>query len=668
MKTKQVSRILAMALSTAALAVYGCGGGGGGGTTAPATTTGTTISGATQATSASGSGTQSASVGSNTGQTLSNLAAVGTSPGAPHYRSPLAGKDNRFNKLHAAEIKALKVPQMKKAAALKKAKALASGKKAPIAFPGTTEPCTDGGTVAITGSVDSVTYAYTMTMTFANCRDMDTESSGTITNSGTFSANGADTFTMKLGDGDGTIETTDFRVREFTDNYTNLFAAYTADMTMTGSGDPTLNATTGDVTGYTFTYTGNGKEEYTDFIDTYTLTFTNLIFSSTSTFGATVSSGSDTINGIFSESWTVPATATTAATTETVAITFGDGDTSAEPTTNTDPDFTIAWVTDWALYYKYSVDGQVATDYTTPSDTDCFDGTFLIDTTTPINENLSTGLTTAGQMTINTNTTVTFNADGTVTVAVSGQTPASYSSKNEMEAVCKIEDTKDDTSGTTDVSTDKTQTTAGSTMTITALSSYPATSTSTLDCFTDVHVNFYNTTTPTAATTGTWYVDWHTGLIGVDASLHNDYTKTCTSPAGLTFEEALDITGDGICDVGLDINGSQLDSASNGTEHFTALALPSGYYVVSINNWSCPVDVKSDVSIKIGSDLFTGFSGTYTASDGEGTTPGAWYRVTDIKVNADGTVNLLTPDSTLQPWHDGTFGVLAPASKSPRKK
>lgn len=641
MKTKQVSKILAMALSGAALAVYGCGGGGG--TTAPATTTpttGTTITGATPAASASGSSTQSAGVGSNSGQTLSNLAAVGSPPGAPQYRSPLAGKDKRFNKLHAAEVKAMKVPQMKKAAFLKKAKALAAGKKV-ITFPGTAEPCTDGGTVTISGTVDEATFAYSMTMTFTNCRDMDTESSGTITNSGAFSATGGDTSTMVLGDGDGTIETTDFRVREFTDNYTNLFAAFTADMTMSGSGDPTLSG--GDVTGYTFTYTGNGKEEYTDFIDTYTFAFTNLIFSSTSTgLLTTTASGSDTINGKVSESWTEGTTA------NSVVITFGDADTSAEVTTDTNPDFTIAWETDWATYKKYSVDGQVATDYTTPSDADCFDGTFFIDTTTQIYENLSTGLTTAGQMTVNTNTTVTFNADGTVTVTVSGQTPTSYTSKDAMEAVCKIEDMEDDTSETTNVSTGgQTQSTTGSTMTITALSSYPANSTSTLNCFTDVHVNYYNTTTPVTATTGTWYVDWHT----------ND---SCTSPTGLTFEQARDITGDGICDVGLDINGSAQDSSSNGTEHFTALALPSGYYVVSINNWSCAADVKSDVSIKIGSDLFTGFSGTYTAAGTGESTTGAWYRVTDIRVNADGTVNLLAPDTTLPPWHSGTFGMAPP--------
>ena len=630
MNIQKVTRFLAIALSAAALAGYGCGrdGGGGGATTTGTTTTGTTITGATQATSATGSGTQSAGVGSNSGQTLSNLAAVGGScPGcAPQYRSPLAGKDKRFNKLHAAEVKAMRVPQMKKAAFLKKAKAFAAGKKASIPISLPAEPCTDGGTVAISGSVDDVTYAYTMTMTFVNCRDMDTESSGTITNSGTFSATtGGDTFTMKLGDADGVIEATDFKVREFTNNYTNLFAAYTADMTMTGSGDPTLDAQN-NVTGYTFTFTGNGKEEYTDFIDTYTLEFTNLIFSSTSTgLLTTVASGSDTINGTFKESWTEGATA------NSVALTFGDADTAAEVTTNTTPDFTIAWETDWATYYKFSVDGQVATDYTTPSDADCLDGTFLIDTTTPINENLSTGLTTAGQMTINTNTTVTFNADGTVTVTVSGQTPVSYTSQNALEAVCPIEDMEQDTSSeqTFDNTTTTTTTTSGTTLLATL--SWTGTGCPTTGCTSDMDLHLaHYATAPTSTTAVT---DWEIYFSNDDPStvLPNDDTSTPI---------VTNATGDTVG--GIEGNLDYDDTEGDGPEHITIESLPTGYYVLYVDSYSLDQDTGATVtvSLNIGGNLYTfpthAFSSTATTS----------YRVVDISVDSSGTVTLLTPDTT----------------------
>lgn len=629
MKTKQVSKILAIALSTAALAVYGCGRDGGG-TAAPATTTttGTTITGATQATSATGSGTQSAGVGSNSGQTLSNLAAVGGSCAgcAPQYRSPLAGKDKRFNKLHAAEIKAMKVPQMKKASFLKKAKALASAKKTPVAIPSTTESCTDGGTVAISGSVDDVTFAYTMTMTFTNCRDMDTESSGTITNSGTFSATtGGDTFTMKLGDADGVIEATDFKVREFTNNYTNLFAAYTADMIMSGSGDPTLDAQS-NVTGYTFTFTGNGKEEFTDFIDTYSLVFTNLIFSSTSTgLLTTVASGSDTINGSFKESWTAGTTA------NSVALTFGDADTTAEVTTNTNPDFTIAWETDWATYYKFSVDGQVATDYTTPSDADCLDGTFLIDTTTPINESLSTGLTTAGQMTINTNTTVTFNSNGTVTVTVSGQTPVSYTSQAALEAVCPIEDMEQDTSSEQTFDNTATTTTTTSGTTLLATLSWTGTGCPTTGCTSDMDLHLaHYVSAPTSTSAAT---DWEIYFSNDDPStvLPNDDTSTptITNTAGDTIG-------------GYEGNLDYDDTDGYGPEHITVESLPTGYYVLYVDDYSMDSDTTATVtvSLNIGGNLYTfpthAFTSTATTS----------YRVVDIQVDSAGTVTLLTPDTT----------------------
>ena len=628
MKTKQVSKILAIVLSAAALAVYGCGrDGGGGSATTGTTTTGTTITGATQATSATGSGTQSAGVGSNTGQTLSNLASVGTGcpTCAPQYRSPLAGKDNRFNKLHAAEIKAMKGPQMKKAAFLKKAKALASGKRTPIAFPGTADPCTDGGTVAITGSVDSVTFDYTMTMTFANCREMDTESSGTITNSGTFSATGGDTFTMKLGDADGVIESTDFRVREFTNNYSNLFAAYTADMTMSGSGDPTLDAQQ-NVTGYTFTYTGNGKEEYTNFIDTYTLEFTNLIFSSTSTgLLTTVASGSDTINGSFKESWTAGTTA------NSVALTFGDADTAAEITTNTNPDFTIAWETNWTTYYKFSVDGQVTTDYTTPSDADCLDGTFLIDTTTPINENMSTGLTTAGQMTINTNTTVTFNADGTVTVTVSGQTPVAYASQAALEAVCPIEDMEQNTSSQQTFDNTGTTTTTTSGTTLLATLSWTGTGCPTTGCTSDMDLHLAHYATAPTSTTAT--TDWEVYFGSDDPStvLPNDDTSTptITNTAG-------DIIG------GYEGNLDYDDTNGDGPEHITVESLPTGYYALYVDSYSLDSDTSATVtvSLNIGGNLYTfpthAFSSTATTS----------YRVVDISVDSAGVVTLLSPDTT----------------------
>lgn len=625
MKSTNLPKLLALAVSSVVLTVYGCGGGGGGGTTGGDTGgsggTTTTISNASQAGSAGGSTTQGASVGANSGQTLSNLA----SPvGAPKYRSPLVGKDPRFNKMHAAEVRAMKAPTKHYAAFVKKAKAMKAGSR----VPGTgDESCTDGGSVNVSGTYGTSNFS-NIIMTYSNCREGGEQLNGTITvTDGTITSSSM-TFSMTIGDGDGTIENNaDFRVEMFSDNYTNLFARYTADMTMSGSMD---------LAGSSFSFTANGKEDYSDFIDTYSMTFTNVIFSST----MGTASGSDTVNGVFTESWTGTGG------TESVSITFGDADTSAELTTNTNPDFTIAWATG-TNYYEFSVDGKIVTDFTT-SDADCLDGTFLIDTTTPVRQDSTTGETTAGRVVINDATVIVFNSDGTVSVSISGGTPTNYNSMEDLENVCPIEDMEQDSSSSTDVGTSgQTQNTTGSTMTITAL-----TSGTSLDCYTDVHVKYYNTLTPTNATTETWMVDWRS-------------SDGCTSPTGTTYEQAYDITGDGVCDIGLDIRGSAYDSWNNGIEHFTAMTLPVGYYVVSVNNYSCATDVTNNVSIQIGSSLYTGYTGTYTTYDYDGASTGAWFRVADIKVNSDGSVNLIAPDTSLTPWHSP---LLAPAIKSPRRR
>jgi len=171
------------------------------------------------------------------------------------------------------------------------------------------------------------------------------------------------------------------------------------------------------------------------------------------------------------------------------------------------------------------------------------------------------------------------------------------------------------------------------TMTVTALSSG-----SNLSCYTDVHVNYYDLAAPA---TIAWYVDWHIDLV-----------NNCSRPAGIPFQEARDVNGNSVCDAGLDINGADVDLSSGGVEHFTATDLPQGYYVVSINNWSCGTDISNQASIIIGDYLFGTYNCTYSTSDGDGTNPGAWCRLADIQVNADGSANVLTPNSAYTPWHN----------------
>lgn len=648
METKKASKILATALSFAAIAVYGCGGGGGGGGGGGTTTTTTPITSAPQAADAGASGVQSSSVSSNVGQSLSNIAAVGTGAGAPKYRSPLVGKDTKFNKMHAAEVKAMKGPASRKAAFLRKAKAASTGSRAPVSFPGTPEPCGNGtasdGTVTITGTYDDATFAYNMTMTFVNCREEGSQYNGTITSTGTFSST-SDSFNMTMGDGDSVIESAaDFKVDEFTDSsYTNLFATYIADMTMSGSGAVGADS-------YSFTFTANGKEQYSDFIDTFNMTFTSLQFASVASYNDNGTptdysddtfSGSDTANGGFSETWTENSA------TQGASITFTNLITTWNSTSS---------------YYDFSVDGTVVMDFT-PNDL-CFEGTFVIDTTTPVRYDYTAMRTTQGRIVINTNTAIVFNADGTVTVELDGQAVAGSTNVplETLENACPIEDFEEDTSS---------ETTFGNSTsisgTVTGASSLLATLSWDKANDMDLHLNYYNVDSPNATSQLYWYVDYHTGFSNTANGM-----SSCLSPLdGVSYWAGIDSNGDGTCEIGLDYDITENDGGY-GPEHITATTLPAGYYVLSVNSYTLydaqivPVlqsPTVITVTINIGGNVFTFPSHTFTVEDFEGTTSSAWYRVCDIHVTSDGTAHIMEPEPALSPWHTGTYGLTSPKKR-----
>jgi len=90
------------------------------------------------------------------------------------------------------------------------------------------------------------------------------------------------------------------------------------------------------------------------------------------------------------------------------------------------------------------------------------------------------------------------------------------------------------------------------------------------------------------------------------------------------------------------------------TDLITALSIPSGYYVVSVNSYALSVaeyPTTLYLSLHIGDNIYGPYIGTVSGSDGESTSPSAWYRVADVRVNLSGTVDVITPDLTLNPWH-----------------
>jgi hypothetical protein len=141
-------------------------------------------------------------------------------------------------------------------------------------------------------------------------------------------------------------------------------------------------------------------------------------------------------------------------------------------------------------------------------------------------------------------------------------------------------------------------------------------------------------------------MDWHQG------KSYPGTTGSCSDPAGLSFGDAFDLDSPytGTCDVGLDFD----DTNGYGPEHITALKLPAGYYVVSVNSYSLHGDASATnyLAITIGQDyVFGPYVSTLSSSYGEGEDPASWFRVADVRVNADGTVDVLSPNASLTPWH-----------------
>jgi len=480
------SGLLLVPVITLAVACGGGGsgsGGGGGGST--------TVTTAAQGTNASAASSQSLSLAANSGTSLANLAQVTTQlGGAARFRSPAADKDARHVALHATQRKAMGLQGAKLASALRKAKSLAAGQRAQASTSGS-EACLDGGSYSYDVTVQD-TGAFSLSLTYDACREDDEQVNGPTTATGTFSATGAQNFTITQGDGDAIIEEDqDFTAMLFApgSDYSNLYAKYTATVVISASGScadelcDTFNTT----------LTANGKEEFSNFIDEYTITYTSLSISGSDTSSATGYTSTYAANGGVSESW--------AGGQKGVALTF---DNLALGYTVTDS------------YYEETADGAVKIDFTPDA---CFEGTFTIDTQVPVRWSYETGETYQGQVVINGNVTIVYDSDGSVTVTVTGQSADQYDSIDALESVCAIQDKKPaDSTVDTVVPGDGNTTATGSTL----LATLTWTGGETSDM--DLHLTYYTTTAPTSSTDPYWHVYYGNPDVG-DAVLDIDDTE-----------------------------------------------------------------------------------------------------------------------------------------------
>ena len=454
--------------------------------------------------------------------------------------------------------------------------------------------CADGGTFTYDGTTSGGTYD--LTFTFAGCRADGFQYEGSYALTGT-----ATSISVTLGGG------STFNIFYFNDAYTVLIAYLKAQssFTMTGSGSATSAS-------YTITASGRITDYDYFLLNTYTIYYSG--FTTDYLLSTDAGTGDQTIslttNGFFSESWT---SAILSATLSNFNVNITKDYDSGSGTFIADDSSVIGTVTFDYRPNNYCLEGQVD-----------------VLTSVAVHNDYGLGYTTQGTMTLTgTDTaTVQYNAGGDVDVTVASDPPVNYSREYVLMKMCDysgLEQTIPPLLGTTGSAT-------GSTMTVT-LTWYGG---STSDM--DLHVKYYNITSPIPTTTEAWHVDWHQG-------------KTCADPAGLSFSDAFDLNegGSGTCDAGLDFD----DVDGYGPEHITMTTIPTGYYIVSVNSFSLDSDPDATVylAIHIGDYIFGPYSTTLVTADGEGTTLGAWFRVADVRVNGDGTVDVLTPDLTLAPWH-----------------
>jgi len=456
--------------------------------------------------------------------------------------------------------------------------------------------CSDSGSYSYSGTYTAPS-TYSLSVTFNGCRYRGFQYVGAYQLTGT-PAN----FTVSLGGG------STFNIFNFDPAYTVLLAYLKANVSYTMTSAGTLPLTT---------YAINASGSITTFdyflLNTFGMTMSSLRSSVVETASSNLDLSTTIItNGMFTENWASSGGSSRA------QITFADFTVN-----KTQVNAALAPATSYTTNTR-SVDGRVHFSFM-PS-TFGYSGLFDIVTPTPIQySNATPLLTTQGTLSTNGSATTRYNAGSDVDIVVTNLTTSvtttlNFSNEYNLMKVtdfAAMEQDKPPLLGLISASS-----VTGSTMAVT-LTWYGG-ETSDLD----THMEFYTTTTPTSGSTATWHLFYATG-------------KACSDPVGLSFTEAIDINGDGTCDAGLDFD----DTQGYGPEHITVLLLQTGYYKIYIHRYSMDLDPFATFysSVHVGDNIFGPYSFTFTSATV------AYYRIADVRVNADGTVDVLAPDLALSP-------------------
>lgn len=474
-----------------------------------------------------------------------------------------------------------------------------------------TVTCSDGGSYSYSGTYTAPS-TYSLALTFNGCRDLGFQFVGDYQLTGT-PAN----FTVALGGASS------FNIFNFDRAYTTLLAYLKANVSFTMVSSGTL-----PVSSYAISASGSITSFDYFLLNTFGMTMSALRSSVVETTNANLDISTTIVtNGGFSESWSSGAGSSLA---QMIFTNF--------TVNKTQVNAAVAPATSYTTNTR-SVDGRVS--YAFIPSSFGYSGLFDIVTLTPIQYSNAAPLQTSlGQLTTNGTSTTLYNAGSDVDIIVSSLTSSVTSTLNFTNEynLMKVTDFAA-------MEQDKpplipppapgspVSLPSGTTLAVTLTWVGPSGS-STSDM--DLHLHYYSSTTPTAGDPKTWTVHWSGG-------------KTCTDPIGLPFGDALDLDGNGSCDAGLDFD----DTNGFGPEHITDLKLIPGYYIASVDSYSLSAaeyPTTLYVSLHIGDDIFGPYISTLSASDGDGSSPAAWYHVADIRVNSNGTIDVMAPDPALPPW------------------
>lgn len=444
--------------------------------------------------------------------------------------------------------------------------------------------CAEGGTYKYTGTYDATAGTYDLILTLSGCRQ------NSFQYEGEYRARGVPSSMVNSLGSSNTLN-----VFYFNSDYSVLVSYLKARTSYTLTG-------TGTSTDASYTITTNGSMSNFDYflLDTYSFLFADLVVDYT--LATDPVTGDQTINlvanGDYVESWSGGNFRVTLQwfridTAKVVSPTVDD--TSVNGT----------------LVFNYRPDGI------------CVEGMYNVATLVPARFDRVLNYYTQGTLLINTAATVQYNAAGDLDVSVPGSMTMNFSREYSLMKEC-------DFSAMEEILPPLFPPPApGSPATVTG-----SVLTATLTWFggassdMDTHMVYYNTTAPTIADTPVWHVYYATGV-------------DCTEPAGINFYGAVDVDGDGTCDVGLDFD----DTEGYGPEHITALKLQTGYYVIYIHNFSLDSDPFATIysSVHVGDNIFAPYTTTFNS-----TTP-YYYPIADVRVNGDGTINVMAHDTALFP-------------------